>query len=93
MDFFYMKDLIKLVEWYIQKNNPPKEIDCTYPEKKKLTDIANIINNLSNTKVPVQITKEGLYQPYTGEYTNLDIEYIGLKEGIKKTYIKLLKNI
>ena len=93
MDFFYMNDLIKLVTWYIQENNPPKEIDCTYSKKFKLTDIANMINNLSNTKVPVQIAKEGLHQPYTGEYTNLDIEYIDLEEGIKKTYIKFLKNI
>lgn len=89
MDFFYMKDLIKLVEWYIQENNPPKEIDCTYSKSLKLSDIANTINNLSTTKVPVQIKEQGMNQSYIGKYTNLNIEYIGLEEGIKNTYKKL----
>ena len=49
MDFIYMKDLITLVEHYINNDDLPKEIDCMYPGNKSyLYDIAEIINKLDN---------------------------------------------
>ena len=30
MDFFYMEDLWTLVKYYIDTDNPPKEVDCCY---------------------------------------------------------------
>jgi GDP-L-fucose synthase len=43
MDFFYMPDLISLVEYYIKKDNLEKEINCSYTEKYSLKHIVNII--------------------------------------------------
>jgi hypothetical protein len=88
MDFFYMKDLISLIDYYITNNNLPKEIDCSYSSLYKLSDIANIINDLDDHKVNIQIENEGIALPYYG-LANVLMEYIGLKQGIKETYNKL----
>ena len=90
MDFFYMKDLVRLVEYFIYENNLPKNIDCTYGiDACYLLDIANIINNLSDYKVKIEIGKcKG--KKYVGDWNPLNIEWIGLEQGIKETYKKIL---
>jgi nucleoside-diphosphate-sugar epimerase len=58
MDFFYMKDLISLVEWLINQREeefPIQEINCSYLEKNTLTQIAKMINSLSDYKVNIKI--------------------------------------
>jgi len=90
MDFFYMKDLIKLVEYYIREDWPPKNIDCSYADHYTLVDIANIINNLSTYKVEVKVGKEE-----GKEYVGISSiqegrNYKGLEQGIKETYKKIL---
>lgn len=89
MDFFYMKDLISLIDYYINNDNPPKETDCTYKESYKLSDIANIINNLDNYKVKINIIDTELAPNYTGCFYDLRLNYIGLKQGIIEVYNRL----
>ena len=94
MDFFYMKDLVELVKYYIYKNNPPKNIDCTYEinpdllNTHYLSNIANMINNLSDYKVEINIG-EGKGIDYVGYLNPLNTKWIGLEQGIKETYNKL----
>jgi nucleoside-diphosphate-sugar epimerase len=88
MDFFYMKDLISLISYYIDNDNVPKQIDCSYIGLYKLSEIASIINNLDDYKVDIQIEREGIALSYYGT-ANVLLEYIGLKEGIKEVYNKL----
>jgi UDP-glucose 4-epimerase len=88
MDFIYMKDLIILIEYYINNNNLPKEIDCMYPGNKSyLYDIAEIINKLDNYEVPILSGKNA--SSYVGHYHPLNLDFIGLENGIKETYNKL----
>lgn len=91
MDFFYMKDLISLVDFYIKNDNLSKEVNCSYHNKFTLTDIANMINDLSNYKVPIKVQQSGL--DFYCEDSNLPIQTIGLKNGIEETYKKLLQSI
>jgi hypothetical protein len=88
MDFFYMKDLISLIDYYINNDNLPKQIDCSYDTLYKLSDVAKIINNLSNYKVDIKIEQERIASPYYG-ITNVLIDFIGLEQGIKEVYNKL----
>jgi GDP-L-fucose synthase len=88
MDFFYIKDLISLVDYYINNNNLPKQIDCSYIGLYKLSEIANIINELDEYKVDIKIEQNGMALSYYG-IANILIEFIGLKEGIKEVYNKL----
>ena len=87
MDFFYMGDLIKLVEHYIREKHLPKHIDCSYPYRYSLDKIANMINNLSDYKVEIEIGLPG--HDYIGSYTHIITDYIGLEQGIKETYKKV----
>jgi GDP-L-fucose synthase len=90
MDFFYMPDLINVVEYYINEKESLKEFDCIYPHPVNLIDIANIINNLDNYKVEIQIHNEELDVPYISLYRDpLPTNFIGLEEGIKQVYNKL----
>ena len=90
MDLFYMKDLVTLVKHFIYKNNLPKNIDCTYGiDACYLSDIANIINNLSDYKVKIEIGK-GKGKKYVGDWNPLNIKWKGLEQGINETYKKLL---
>jgi GDP-L-fucose synthase len=43
MDFIYMQDFIKILDWFIRKNHLPKSIDCVYEKKYSLVVIANLI--------------------------------------------------
>jgi GDP-L-fucose synthase len=90
MSFFYMKDLIQVVDYYINNTNTQKQLDCCYSHIYTLSAIADIINSLSDYKV--EIIKEN---PDTGNgyYGNNlkrpNIEYLGLKYGIYEVYKKL----
>jgi len=90
MDFFYMKDLVSLVDYYIQGENPPKEIDCSYQQSYSLFDIANMINNLDTHKVDITFNENKIGKKYCGNSNTL-LNYIGLEEGIKEVYNKLKK--
>jgi nucleoside-diphosphate-sugar epimerase len=88
MDFFYMRDLISLVDHYINNDNVPKQIDCSYTGLYKLSEVASIINNLDDHKVDIQIEKDEIALSYYG-IANVLLDFVGLKEGIKEVYNKL----
>ena len=85
MDFFYMKDLISLVDYYIH-NDGTKEINCSYEYKYTLSNIANIINKLDTYTVPVIIENKSKLDFYCGEYSELPIKTVGMVTGIKNTF-------
>ena len=96
MDFIYMKDLIKIIDYYISNNNLPKEVDCVYSKKYSLIDVANLINNLNTHRCKINIENNTSIKDYIGKnkvLKNLKLEFIGLEEAIKETYQLLLKNI
>ena len=90
MDFFYMQDLVKVVEYYINEKNPPKEFDCVYPESfYSLFGLATIISELDNYKVEV-VYGDKVGEDYVSKYrSKLPIEFTGLQEGIQITYNKI----
>ena len=86
MDFFYMKDLISVVDFYLTNESVPKEFDCSYKRHYKLSEIASIINCLSDYKVDIKYNKDGLDSNYIGTYKDLELKYIGLEKGIREAY-------
>jgi nucleoside-diphosphate-sugar epimerase len=89
MDFFYMKDFVSLVEYYIETETLDKEIDCCYAEQYRLSDIAHIINQLDEWTSHIDCG-DVLSQNYTGAHS-LPISCQGLETGIKEVYKKLCK--
>jgi UDP-glucose 4-epimerase len=89
MDFIYMPDLVKIVEYYINNNNLYKETNCIYNTVCTLTRIAQLINELDEYKVEVKVEK-GSGNNYNGNGgISLPINFIGLKKGIREVYNKL----
>jgi GDP-L-fucose synthase len=91
MDFMYMDDFLSILDKYIYNSNMPKDIDCVYDQKYSLVNIANIINNLDNYQNNIEILEDKLDNSYIGKFTDLNIKYIGLEQGIINTY-RNLKN-
>jgi len=92
MDFFYMKDFVEVVRYYVQSNNPPKVLDCSYKQKYYLQDIAELINKLDSQKVNITFNKEGFDLPYYGDSMPLEIlkiKMVGLKKAIVEVYNKI----
>ena len=89
MDFFYMKDFLLVVKYYIETENPPKIYECVYPEKKTLLDIAKIINSMGDHSVNIVIEEKMKSESYVGNFKSLGIRYVGLEQGIKNVYEKL----
>lgn len=90
MDFFYMQDLISVVQYYIKEREPSKEFDCVYEEGSPLlTQLATMINELDEHKVKIFVgDSDG--ESYTSKYrSRLPYGFIGLDEGLKITYNKL----
>lgn len=91
MDFFYMEDLVSLVDYYITTKSPIlQEVDCCYNYNLTLSEIANYINTLNNHRVPIDVQTEGFGTPYTGNYLPVLNPLVGLKEGINRTYQNLI---
>ena len=90
MDFFYMQDLISVVQYYIGEREPSKEFDCVYEEGSPiLTQLATMINELDEHKVKIFVgDPDG--DSYTSKYrSRLPYGFIGLEQGIKNVYNKL----
>jgi len=92
MDFFYMKDLITLVKFYLNNNNLVKEIECRYDKTYLLSEIADIINNCSNynNKTIVKNSEKGLSYKGNSSFPQIyNLSLIGLENGIKETFNKI----
>ena len=96
MDFFSFSDFIKVINVYIEAEEPylNKAFDCCYNTKFTLVDIANIINNLSDYKVIINVTDDkGMGDEYTGEYIPIhNLNYKGLKKSIEDMFNILKTN-
>lgn len=90
MDFIYIKDLCKIIDHYVIHKGAASEIDCVYNETHKLSQIAEIINNLSNYKVDVIIQDKQPGQGYCSFNKSIKLDYIGLSLGIEEVYKELL---
>ena len=91
MTFFYMKDLVKLVEHII--DNPSsallKQVHCSYINDYTLREIAEMINQLGDYRVPIYMTDD-FAEDYTSQNNaQYGLDYIGLKQGIVEVYNKL----
>lgn len=91
MAFFYMKDLITLVKYYIDTRPTAltTESHCSYCSDYTLREITDMINQLDDYRVPVYMT-EKFAEDYTSNYNaGYGLPYIGFKKGLQETYNKL----
>lgn len=91
MTFFYMKDLVKLVN-YIILENPEKLVKTQYASyvyEYSLLEITEYINTLNDYTVPIWIGSER-GEDYQSKFnTPYGLDYIGIRKGIQEVYNKL----
>ena len=90
MDFFGIEDTKKVVDLYLKgRKSLPKDINLVYSDNKKLSDVADMINNLSDYKVLINILERGTDNSYcsSGETLNqLGLELNGLEKELRNCY-------
>lgn len=88
MDFFYDRDISRIIESYINNLDLPKEIDLVYNTKYTLSELALFINNLDLHKVDINIKKDISPNYISYRLIPLPVEktLIGLKQGLKELY-------
>ena len=64
MDYLYIDDLCKIVEWVI--NNTPKfhDYNAVSGRKYSLYDLAETVRKVMYTDVPIYIAKDGYFNEY-----------------------------
>ena len=87
MDFFYVKDFCKVVEFYINNINESlhRDVNLCYGDKKTIKNIVFSIKNLTNSKNDVILYNESFGNSYTGCYKLLksyNLDLVGLDRGI-----------
>ena len=96
MDFFGVLDAKKVIDLYLSGNKDlPKELNLVYKETYSLSQVAEIINSLSDYKVPIEILEDGYEKSYSAsgkKISKLGLEFDGLEKSIKYCYEYLLKN-
>jgi GDP-L-fucose synthase len=98
MDFFYIKDLCKVVDYIIKdpENFPYKDLNMCYKEKTDLEAVSKIIvnNSLYKKSIRVIIEKDGMGNSYSGcsdKLLSLGVDFIGLESGIAEVYKNLCR--
>ena len=88
MDYFYVKDVCTVVDHYINNDNVPRDINLVYEEKKKLSDMIEILFKESgkSTKVIVEQKSKNCYNGDAEKINKLKLKLIGLNRGIKEVY-------
>jgi len=96
MDFFYIKDLCRVIDYIIKDPDsfPYKDLNMCYKEKVDLEAVSKIIvnNNLHKESIRVIIEREGMSNSYSGcpnKLLSLDVDLLGLETGISEAYKSL----
>jgi UDP-glucose 4-epimerase len=87
MDFFYVKDLCKVIDFYFktEHHSLSKDVNLCYDLKKTIKDIVFFINTLTNNSKGVIIHNKQIGLSYTGSNSKLqkyNLQLINLEGGI-----------
>lgn len=84
-DVYYINDLINLIDLIIKKNSQEyQDIDCVYREKYKLSDIAEIIKQISDSRSSIIIQGDNNLK-YIGNYTHIpDLSLTPIRDSLTK---------
>lgn len=92
-DIYYINDLINLIDLIIIKNSQEyEEIDCVYQKKYKLSDIAQIIKEISNSRSSIIIQNDNNLE-YIGKYIDIpNLSLTPIKDSLMKMILAQTNN-
>lgn len=84
-DYFYIDDLLTLIDNCINNDWTFKDCNCSYETKYKISDVAKIFCKLHSIDTDIKIESDS-YNNYTGDFKlveSLKINLLGLETGLK----------
>ncbi|OGK12435.1 hypothetical protein A3C98_00485 [Candidatus Roizmanbacteria bacterium RIFCSPHIGHO2_02_FULL_37_15] len=96
-DYLYIDDLIKILDFFIEKEPRYRFYNVGTGKSISLLSIAKIINRLSNYSMPIRVLKKGLNKEYTCDNSLLrkelkNFRFTPIGEGIRVLYSWYKKN-
>ena len=91
MDFFYIQDLISIIKYFFLVGIVYQDMNLSYKNKHKLSEIAKKIINETNSKSNIIIQKENALN-YNGNFDkllSLPVRLKGFESGLQKTIINI----
>ena len=90
-DYLFVEDMAKIIEYFIQNDWQDSVINITPTESVSLTEIAQLVNEISNFKSEIIIKNAVMNNEYTGDNTLLlknmpSLKFTSMKDGLKKLY-------
>ena len=85
-DYFYINDLIPVIDYYINHSPKYKDINVVYENKIRLSDFLNQfcdLHNLSKTNIEISDTLDLAYTGSANKLNDLQISFSGLLQGLK----------
>ena len=90
MDFFGISDTKKVLDLYLEKAKElPNDINLVYGTTQTLSEVGEMINDLSDYKVPIDVLERGMDRSYCGSgrtLSTLDIKLDGLQHELNNVY-------
>lgn len=89
MDIFYIDDLWTVLDYYLQNQTLPKDINLVYETKNTLVHVAEMINELDKHKSPIKVLEQGMDNSYTGDASlvkSLGFKFLGIKHGLRQMF-------
>ena len=89
MDLFYVKDSVPIISDWLNGLEIPKETNLVYSQKRKLSEICSIINELDTHKVDICVEDKNSGKNYYGNgqnFSKLGYKAAGLEAGIRIMY-------
>ncbi len=96
-DYLFIEDLFKIIDYFLI-HQPQKNIINVTPQKSvKLSQIAEIVNEISDFKSEILFKTDVLGNEYTGDNSRLtaefpDMKFTPLKEGLTRLFEYIKKN-
>ena len=81
-DYFYLKDVLKVVKFVIDERPPARDINLVYKEKYTLSDQVDMFSKINQLTTSIEVKASGV--PITGDHSILysfGIELDGLAAG------------
>ena len=90
-DYIYIKDLCKIIKYFISHKPHNKIINVTPDKSISLLEIANIINKIDNPQVDIKILTAGMNNEYTGSNLLLksempNFQFTDYEKGLKELF-------
>ena len=90
-DYIYIKDLCKIIKYFISHKPQNKIINVTPDKSISLLEIANIINKIDNPRVEIEILTKGMNNEYTGSNLLLkseipNFQFTDYEKGLKELF-------